>query len=82
MMSNVVFQLSQTYNTHPEVHNIASPLVPFNYACTKWGLIHRDGESSVIRPLLYLQATTAGQLWFHKLDILGHAFMIPNEEGN
>ena len=37
-----------------DVHNIAGPLVP------KRGLIHRDRESYVIRPLLYLQATTAG----------------------
>ena len=28
----------------------------------KWDLIHRDRESSVIRPLFYLQATTAGSL--------------------
>ena len=31
-----------------------------NYACPKRGLIHRDRESYVIRPLLYLQATKAG----------------------
>ena len=40
--------------------NIAGPLVPYNHACHKRGLIHRDRESSIIRPLLYLQATTAG----------------------
>ena len=32
----------------------------YNHARPKQGLIHRDRESSVSRPLLYLQATTAG----------------------
>ena len=50
-----------THITHiQDVHNIEGPLVPYNHACPKRGLIHRDRESSVIRPLLYLQATTAG----------------------
>ena len=50
-----------THITHIQVlHNIAGPLVPYNYVRPKQGLIHRDRESSVIRPLLYLQATTAG----------------------
>ena len=31
-----------------------------NYGCPKRGLIHRDWDSSVIRPLLYLQASMAG----------------------
>ena len=31
-----------------------------NHVCPKRGLIHRDIESSVIRPPLYLQATMAG----------------------
>ena len=42
------------------VHNIAGSLVPYNHACPKRGLIHRDKKNSVIRPLLYLQATMAG----------------------
>ena len=50
-----------SYITHiQDVPNIAGPLVPCNHALPKWGLIHRDRESSVFRPLLYLQATTAG----------------------
>ena len=36
------------------------PWVPYNHARPKRGLIHQDRESSIIRPLLYLQATTAG----------------------
>ena len=48
-----------------DVHNIVGPLVPYNHACPKRGLIHRDRESSVIRPLLYLQATMAGQVLFN-----------------
>ena len=39
---------------------MAGPLVPYNHVRPKRGLIHRDRKSSVIRPLLYLQATTAG----------------------
>ena len=60
---NVVFQLTHTYSTHPviqDVHDIAGQLVPYNHACPKRGLIHRYRESSVIRPLLYLQASKAG----------------------
>ena len=34
--------------------------LPYNHARPKLGLIHWDRESSVIRLLLYLQATTAG----------------------
>ena len=37
-------------------------VVPYNHARPKRGLIHQDIETSVIRPLLYLQATTAGSL--------------------
>ena len=43
-----------------DIHNMAGSLVPYNHAHPKRGLIHRDRESSVIRTLLYLQATTAG----------------------
>ena len=43
-----------------DVHNIAGPLVPYTHAGPKRGLIHWDRESSVIRPLLNLQATMAG----------------------
>ena len=35
-------------------------MVLYNHARPKRGLIQRDIESSVIRPLLYLQAATAG----------------------
>ena len=52
-----------------DVHNIAGPLVPYNDACPKRGLIHRDRDSSVIRPLLYLQATMAGyrlKIWSYR----------------
>ena len=49
-----------TYTCIKDVHNMAGPLVPYNHASPKRVLIHRDRESSVIRPLLYLQATTAG----------------------
>ena len=55
-MNNVVFQLTHIQ----DVHNIAGPLVPYNHAFPKRGLIPRDRESYVIRPLLYLLATTAG----------------------
>ena len=41
-----------------EKYNIAGPLVPFNHAPPKRGLIHRDRES--YQTMLYLQATTAG----------------------
>ena len=47
---NVVFQLTHTYN----VHNIVGPLVPYNHARPKQGLIRQGRESSAIRPLLYL----------------------------
>ena len=33
------------------------------YVCPKQGLIHPDRESSILRLLLYLQATTAGSMY-------------------
>ena len=54
----VVFQL--THISHiQDVHNIAGPSEPYDNARPKRGLI-TEIERSVIRPLLYLQATTAG----------------------
>ena len=42
------------------LHVIASPLVPYNYACPKRGLIHWDRVMQLMKQALYLQATTAG----------------------
>ena len=45
---------------HVHVH-VCSSGINFGHIHTqRLGLIHRDSESSVMRPLLYLQATTAG----------------------
>ena len=52
-MYNVVFQLTHTYTHIQDINNIAGPLV----SCTPW-----DRESSVFRPLLYLQATMVGYI--------------------
>ena len=43
-----------------DVHNIAAPLVPYNHACPKRGLIHQDRVMQLMKQALYLQATTAG----------------------
>ena len=43
----------------PSVTYIEGPLWYHINTCLKRGLIHRDRESPVIRPLLYLQATTS-----------------------
>ena len=55
-------------------------MVPYNHACPKRGLLHQDRESSVIRPLLYLQATMAGYslicLFCSFQDLDGHLFTI------
>ena len=39
---------------------IAGPLVPYNHACPKQELIHRDRVMQLMKQALYLQATTAG----------------------
>ena len=50
-----------THITHiKDVHNIAGPLVPYNYVCPKQGLIHRDRVMQLMKQALYLQASTAG----------------------
>ena len=52
----IIWSLHGSYNTHP------SPLVPYNHAYPKWGLIHRDRVMQLMKHALYLQATTAGYL--------------------
>ena len=41
---------------------IAGLLVPYNHACPKWGLIHRDRVMQLMKQALYLQATMAGSI--------------------
>ena len=43
-----------------DIHNIAGPLVPYNHACSKRGLVHRDRVMQLMKQVLYLQATMAG----------------------
>ena len=56
---SLYFRIVKTLHSYSRV--LASPkYLSNNHVRHKRGLIHRDRESSVIRPLLYLQATTAG----------------------
>ena len=47
---------------------IGGPLWYHINTCLKRGLIHQDRDNSVIRPLLYLQATTAGYIISIQID--------------
>ena len=62
MSTSITYEHTTVLHTHKtHIHDVHKILVPYNYACPNRGLIHRDRESFVIRPLPYLQATTAGQ---------------------
>ena len=59
-----------THITHIQnIHSIAGPLVPYNHACPKRGLIHRDRVMQLMNQALYLQATMAGWVQLNLLQI-------------
>ena len=47
---------------------IAGPLVPYNHACPKWGLIHRDRVMQLMKQALYLQGSKPP--WWIKFKLL------------